>query len=133
MRGTHETDAVVAMEETWNWIFWVAAFVAAIIAVRGIVRFDVNEWLRDRRKQKEENLWALCPHVQPSYVDGKPAMRSTFMSPSGTLGWQCQACGRFTHDEAWIDQNTEYWLCNPKELTKRIKKRSRLAKKLGQF
>ena len=120
------------MDETWNWLFWIAAFVAAIIAVRGIVRFDVNEWLRDRRKQKEESLRALCPHVKPIYVDDKPAMRSTFVSPSGTLGWQCQTCGTFTHDEASIDENTEYWLSNPRELTKRLKKRSRLAKKLGR-
>ena len=110
---------------------WIAAFIAAIIAIRGTIRFDVNEWLRDKRKQKEENLRALCPHVRPIYSDGKPAMHSTFVSPSGTQAWQCQLCGAVTHDEVMIDENTKYWLSNPEELTKRFKRMSRLTKKMG--
>ena len=52
------------MPEGWQWLGWIAAFIAAVVAIRATVRFDLNEWLRDRRTQREENLRALCPHVR---------------------------------------------------------------------
>ena len=121
------------MEQEWSWVLWIVVILAAIVVVRGTVRFDVNEWLRDRRKQKEENLKALCPHVRPDHVDGELGLRSTFLSPAGTLIWQCQQCGVTTHDQGWIDHNTRYWINHPDELTKRFRKITKLSESLGLF
>ena len=37
-----------------SWSGWLVALIATIVAFRGNVHFDLNEWLRDRRKLKAE-------------------------------------------------------------------------------
>lgn len=112
------------MEQTQesNLVLWIVAMLAAIFAVRGVVRFDVNEWLRDRRKLKAATAMNLCPHVRTVKVDDGIELHSTFISPPGTVAWQCQRCKTITHDEGWIDANTKYWLEHPHELGERFDK-----------
>ena len=54
------------MGETWaTWAGWVIAFIAVIasvVAIKGTVRFDVNEWQKERRNQKEKGS------IRDSYV-----------------------------------------------------------------
>ena len=95
--------------------------------------FDVTEWLKERRRQTEENLTLLCPHVTWEVDNsGTVQVRSAYVSPSGTMAWQCQLCGSITNDTGHPSRVAQYWANNPKALIKRHKKMSRLARKLGR-
>lgn len=120
------------MEELWFWLGIALVLLATVVAIRGTVRFDVNEWMRDRRKQKEENLRLLCPHVTMLKNGEEIAWRPNYVSPFGTLDWQCQRCGRVTNDEQEIKEIVRYWAAHPEEYLERNKKMARLAKKLGR-
>ena len=123
-----------------TWSGWVVASLVSIVAFRANVRFDVNEWLRDRRAQREKNLMMLCPHVSVSKEDGEVLVRSAHLPFDGNLEvlfggtkWKCQVCGHTTYDEVMIKSLTEYWASHPVELKKRDKRFMRAAKKLGYF
>lgn len=115
-----------------EWLGWITAFVVSVVAIRATIRFDLNEWLRDRRAQKEKNLRMLCPHADFSDEDGVLQIRSTYVSPPGTTAWQCQMCGNVTHDDAEVSSVTRYWAKHPDELSRRNKKILKEARKLGR-
>ena len=116
-----------------TWLGWIAAALVSVVAIRASIRFDLNEWLRDRTAQKEKNLRMLCPHADFSNENGKVLIRPTYVSPPGTTAWQCQMCGHITHDDAWVDNVMKYWASHPDELSERNKKMLREAKKLGRL
>ena len=98
-----------------------------------VSRSVLTEWLKERRRQTEENLTLLCPHVTWEVDNsGTVQVRSTYVSPSGTMAWQCQLCGSITNDTGHPSRVAQYWANNPKALIKRHKKMSRLARKLGR-
>lgn len=115
-----------------DWLWWLVAVAITIVTVRATVRFDVNEWLRDRRRQKEEKLRSLCPHAVPTIHDGKPAIRGMYVSPSGTTAYHCQLCGDVMYDPGAIDEVMAYWGRNPDKLLARNKEIEKLMKKLGR-
>ena len=121
------------MDTVIQWLGWaLAALFSGTLLLKGEIKFDVKEWRRDRRKRKEQNLSLLCPHVRPIKEDGKLGVRSTFVSPSGTLAWQCQMCGRWTHDQYEVDENLNSWANNPKGFIERNKEIEKLGKKLSR-
>ena len=77
------------MEELFNflseWAGWIFGFFATAFAVRGSIRFDVNVWLNDRLKQREDNLNAMCPHVRPVVEDGTTKMQPTITPPKRSI------------------------------------------------
>lgn len=121
------------LETLWDWSGWLVAIILGLFAIRATVRFDVNEWFRDRRRQQKENLAILCPHISIVRSDGKAGIQSAYISPPGAFAWQCQMCGHISHDQRAIEQEARYWAENPEELRKRIKKIEDLAKKLGRM
>lgn len=126
-----ETDRT--MDGFWTAVWAVLALSATVFAIRTTVRFDVNEWLRDRRKQREANLRAMCPHVTAfKDEEGRLVVQGTFVSPSGTTAWQCQLCGHVTHDGRLGDERARFYASNPQELVERQKKMEAMAKKLGR-
>ena len=56
----------------------------------------------------------------------------TYVSPPGTLAWQCQVCGQVTYDEEGMDKSGDYWAKNPQHLLDRLKKMKKAASKLGR-
>ena len=104
----------------------------AVFAIRGNLKFDLNQWHKDRRQALEANLRALCPHISVVKHEGKPAIKSLFFSPSGTASWQCQGCGAIVHDSRYVDEIFQYWADNMDALVKRSKQMNKLAKKLGR-
>ena len=114
----------------WSWLGWFFGFVATIFAIRGSVQFDVNAWLKDRREQKIEKIRSLCPHAYVSIENGRTIIRSAYISPSGTLAWQCQMCGDVTHDDQATEQNTRYWAQHAERLIHRHKEINELTSKL---
>ena len=76
----------------WDVIGYVAAAsigaVAAVFAVR--VKFDLNDYLRDRRKRKARRE---CPHYRVEVMEGgKVFIDLWFESPTGTLDFFCHGC-----------------------------------------
>ena len=115
----------------WTTVLALLAIVATIFAIKANIKFDVNEFLRDRRKEKEKSIRTLCPHaVFTEDGQGRPAVRSTFISPSGTQAFRCQICGSVTYDQAYIFEITECWSRNPDELKEKLDKMSAKTKKL---
>ena len=112
-----------------QWAGWLLAAGIGVFAIRTTIRFDVNEWQKERRKRQKEQLRSLCPHADITYHEGEPAVRSTFISPPGTVAYKCQDCGYTTHDRAWLEQHAANWAKNPNELIEREKQIERLTKK----
>ena len=103
------------------------------MAIKATVRFDVTEWLKERRRWKEKNLRLLCPHaVGEVYDDGELGVRSTYISPAGTTAYRCQMCGKVTYDESETVEGLRYWVEHPEYLLARYGKMRTLAKSLGR-
>ena len=120
------------MQELLKWAGWIVAFIATIFAIRGTIKFDVNKWIEDRRNRKEEILRSLCPHVRVSKSANGLVIKTTYISPPGTVGWQCQQCGHFTYDDDAVNETAEFWGTHLGELNRRNRKMDKLAKKLGR-
>lgn len=117
--------------DTLSWVITgIATTLGAILVFRANIRFDINEWRRDRRKRLEDKIRMLCPHVSPGKDNGQYILRSAYVSPPGTTAWHCQKCGHITYAEAEVDAGHRYWLENPKELIERFKKIKKIEKKL---
>ena len=124
------------MDGLTNWLSewggWLLGLTAAVVAIRGSVKFDVNQWLNDRREKYRKNYDFLCPHAY-SFIDpdsGKVGIRSLFTSPSGTTSWICESCGCVVYTEESVMHILQSWLSNPKGLLEVEKKRNKLYDKL---
>ena len=106
--------------------------ILAVFAIKGNVKFDLNQWLKDRRQALETNLRALCPHVNVVKHEGKTAIRPLFVSPPGTAAWRCERCGVVVNDPDYVDEICQYWIDNIDALVKRNEQMNKLAKKLGR-
>ena len=113
------------------WGGWALAAITGILALRANVRFDVNDYLKERRKRVEGNLCSLCPHVRRGEKDGKPVIHSTYISPPGTVAIQYQMYGHITYDRSAMQQEVQYWAQNPSALSERENKAEKLREKLG--
>ena len=121
------------MDDWWTWIALAIGALGLSLGIKGTVKFDVNEWLKERRRQREDTLRALCPHAQFSQERDKLHLHVAYVSPPGTVAWQCQMCGHVTYDRHEINQVGKYWSENPQELVLRNQKVERIAKKLGRI
>ena len=109
------------------------AVAATVFAIRTTVKFDLNQYLKDRRERAEENLRLLCPHVEPEQDEGgRYIVKSLFASPPGQYHFHCEHCGRVTNDRDEPRRNAQYWAENPMELIARLEKMQKKAKKLGR-
>lgn len=120
------------MNDFWSWTLGIIALLATMVAVRATVQFNINDWLKERRKQREDNLLRLCPHIRFIKEDGGIRIVSTYISLPGTLAWQCQGCGDITHDRKKIEHDIEYWSSNKDKRNERSEKIKKLARKLGR-
>ena len=94
--------------------------------------FNLNEWLRDRQKQKVEAARRACPHAHFDKDDnGKLVVKGDFVSPPGTLAWRCDRCGISVHDRGTFEHNLRYYAENPKALQALLDKEAKLLKKAG--
>ena len=115
---------------------YVWVITGVILGVVGIlsfrVRFDINEWLRDRRQSRLNQLKTLCPHAEPVLdEDGKPAIDSLFTPLAGTISWQCGRCGTVVHSRDTIERQMAHLLQHADIWLEREQKFQKLAKKLG--
>ena len=119
------------MDNIAGWIGWVLFLLFLLASLfRGGLKFDINEWQKERRQRKRDSLRALCPHAVIQQVEDKFMVRSTYISPPLVAAFQCQLCGHVTHDQAQIQQELSYWSKNSPALLERIEKINKLGKKL---
>lgn len=124
----------------WAVIGFLAFTVVSIVAIRISINFNLNEFLRDRRQNYIRKARNVCPHMELSVLDNNSKdkefdiqIRSWFVSPAGSLQYQCQRCGLITSD---VDQNDlkkrgQYFIDNPDEYKKTIDKYKKYLKKAG--
>lgn len=115
---------------TGTLIALLATIFVGAVSVRTLVRFDLNRWIDQRKVRKKDALYRLCPHVVLEPHDGRIAFRNQFVSPPGTNAWWCQECGYITYDDAFMDNNIEYWAKHPEQYSARRKKMGKLIKRL---
>lgn len=78
------------------------------VVVRGVVNFDVNKYLNDRRRRFEDNLRMLCPHARTVVKGRAVEVHSTFKSLIEVVAHQCLRCGQIIYDESVIDDQVQY-------------------------
>lgn len=112
---------------------WLLAItLASVMTVRGSVRFDVNEWLKEKRRIKKERMDKLiketCPHML--ILNGKPS--SQFIQ-QGDLTWRCDGCGAIMDDGDSVQKSVDYWISHPKEYAKAFEKRNKLIRQYNRL
>ena len=129
------------MEEFINflseWAGWIFGFFAAAFAVRGSVNLSVHELKKESNRKIEQNLLALCPHVNCLQSDdGSLEFANCFFeqprSNRNVTNYQCELCGYKTNSILEPHRLVQYWRENPKAWKKRNKQMQKLAKKLGR-
>ena len=120
----------------WQAIVLILTIVAGFVVVRISLKFDLNKYLEHRQKLNHQKIRNACPHMElaPS-DDGKIAVRSFFVSPPGTMQWQCQKCGliKYATAEDEHERLANYYVENIDVYNKKMKKFSKLLKKSGQI
>ena len=95
----------------------ILGIVGAILGIMSLrVRFDLNEWMRDRHERRREQAKNICSHTKigpgPS---GEIAIGSWCHRPSGTTQWICQRCGYMAGSKKETDDLMRYWAENLEE------------------
>lgn len=102
----------------WQIVILLTIAIIGTIAIRFTFNLDLNKVSEDRRQQNLTKLRNACPHVELIYHgDNKVESKFLFISPPGTVQWQCQKCGIAKHfrdgepeeiQKYYIDHITEY-------------------------
>lgn len=118
--------------ESWCTIAALIIIMFSVVAIKASIKFDLNKYLKERRRIKIEKQKNLCPHAD-WYVNenGENLIRSLYGYHIINRYWICSRCERVEYDKLSIDSELKYWGKNPKELNKRIKKIVKLDKQLG--
>lgn len=105
--------------------------VGSIVAIR--VRFDLNKYLENRNKKLLQKLRNACTHIEIiQQEDEQIIIRFLFISPPGTLQYQCQRCGAAKYlNDGEAEEMQSYYANNIDEYNKRMKRFSKLLKKSG--
>ncbi|MBU1854850.1 MAG: hypothetical protein KKF89_03960 [Nanoarchaeota archaeon] len=108
----------------------ILAIALSIIAIRISFKFDINQFLENRRKVKLNQLKNICPHGTMSLDGDKIIFQSYFSSPSGTVQWGCSQCGLVVNSEDEVKRINNHLLKDPKLFITKQKKFSKETKKL---
>ncbi len=115
------------MDSLLSWLGWVVAAVLAIpVVIRAQIKFDINEWQKNRQQQRRARARGLCSHAYLVDEEGTRYVKSAYVSPPGATAYQCQLCRHITHDYDEIQMRIKYWATNPDKLWERIQKINKL-------
>lgn len=121
------------MELTFTEILWfIIAVSVAIIAVKITISFDINEYLKNRNERLLLKAKNYCPHARfVKTPEGKYGVQSNFVSPPGTTNYICTTCQLVVYDVSGENMRIQYFLENPKELSKQTEKFEKIIRKAG--
>lgn len=111
-------------------LFLIFAIAISIIAIRISFKFDMNQFLENRRKIKLNQLKNLCPHGAMSMEGKNIIFQSFFSSPVGTTQWGCSQCGLIVNSEDEVMRLRDAYMKNPNHFIKKNEKFVKQAKKL---
>ncbi len=117
----------------WQLLSVIFAMTFGAIAVKISLAFDVNKFLETRRKTNSQKVKNACTHMELIPADdGRLEVRSFFVSPPGTLQWQCQRCGLIKYlDGGEVERMADFYIKNPEEYNRRNKRFVKLLKRSG--
>lgn len=111
-------------------IVLIVVIVFSVIAIKLTITFDLNRYLEDRKKMNMNRLRNACTHHQVVSLGEQHSLQSLFISPPGTVQWQCQQCGAAKYfSDGELERMTQYYLDNFEEFVKQQKKFQKLMKK----
>ncbi len=118
------------MIPTWEIVLYIFLAIVTTVVVRIGFKFDINEWLKERRTVQQAKLKNMCPHASLGKTDGELFITSHLGSPPGTTQWHCQQCDSVFFNDVLAD-NIKYWQENPKVLQDQQEAFYKQAKKMG--
>jgi len=76
------------------------------------IKFDLNEYLRERRKNRERKISAIirskCPHVRVTKMNGETTIVQTVFSYGDGGQFKCENCGHIFNAQP-PEAMPEYW------------------------
>lgn len=117
----------------WQLFSTLIALVISFVAIKVTLNFDLNRYLENRQKTLMMKLKNFCTHMDLTLRDdGKIEVKSFFISPPGTLQWQCQRCGLMKHQNDDSEQRmADFYIKNPDEYQKKNRMFTKLLRKSG--
>ncbi len=104
---------------------------AAIAVFTVAIKFDLNAYLKERKRLQYVRLQTMCPHaVLERDEDGTMIVRSLVQSPPLTFEAKCNRCHRVFRGglAETVDQH-QYWAANPQAWVKAEKQFRRYGKR----
>lgn len=101
------------------------------IAIRFTFSLDLNKFSENRAEQNISKLRNACPHIELTpHDDNAIESKSLFISPPGTIQWQCQRCGIVKHfQDGEIETMQKYYIDRIDEYNDQMKRFHKLLKK----
>lgn len=94
-------------------------------------KFNVNDYLRDRREIKKDQLKNVCPHIRITNIQGKEIqVQSMFNTSYGTFIWMCSQCGLIVNSEDEVNRIMNNYEKDPSKIAEQQEKYYKKAKKL---
>jgi hypothetical protein len=109
----------------------IIAIIIGTISV--VVRFDYNDFRKNRDEKLHNRLINACPHVEIyPHDDENIAIKDLYISPPGTLKLQCEKCGHIKYENSDHARRVNYYCSEngKKEYVDRLKRFDKIAKKL---
>jgi len=81
-------------------LLFILVLLFGIIAIKITFKFDINDFLKERKKAQFRQLQNLCPHATGGITENREIyVQSLFNSPPMTHQWQCLQCGLIINSE----------------------------------
>lgn len=75
-----------------------ALAIVGIITITVSIRFNLTEYLSDRRDRRKDKLKVVCPHTELIDLAEGTYVQPLFSLVPGEAIYQCPICGYATHD-----------------------------------
>jgi len=116
----------------WHLVIGFLVLVFGVVAVRISLTFDLNHHLDGRKSTLKAKAKNACTHFDIEPVGDDLQIQSLFISPPGTLQYQCQRCGLIKYmQDGEVEAMAEYWIKHVDEYNKHQEQFHKILKKIG--
>jgi hypothetical protein len=121
-----------------NWALVIIAIAVSIIAIKIVIRFDINKYLESRKRKHIALGQNACPHMDLELIDTNDDKLEVnvkyypwFETPYGTTKWICKRCKFVVDnvDERQLEKAARHYIDNPKAYKKAMRKADKHIKK----
>lgn len=102
------------------------------IALKIVLKFDVNKWHERKDHKTSMRLQNTCPHMSVEYLESSNQFRvnNFFVTPAGTFDWICSQCSLTLPSDLMIPK-VPTDLAGLKVIIDKQKKFMKIARKAG--